>query len=1482
MKKISLITLLVLLAIGLGYQQFAHRDSSHSPNIARKSTFETANSATSSVDPSGAIVSQAKTSSATQADGPSRADTIALLETALTHPVSIEHGGALRDLTLAKDELYIRNADGIGRVVSIPSSNSASELLDQITKLQKETGSAPELILYPVGAVRNDSTRRIVTRDILLEADSRHAADSLVAASGLSFKSAPAFANGKYIYEAPSSPEALAFFVKSAESNSSPATPLLASLSSKRVMPNDQLIQKQWHLKFQGQPGSLADTDMNVESVWKYPSVSKFNSSNATSGYIRGNDVTIGIVDNGMEWSHPDLLPNVIKALQYDWNGKDNDPKPNLWNWDNHGTACAGVAAARGNNKIGVSGVAPEANLVGMRLTAGANTDLDEAEAMTWHPDHIEILSNSWGPVDDGQTLGRPGPLMLDALKYAAEFGRGGLGTIITFAGGNGRQNEDNSNYDGYANSIHTIAVAAMDSQGVQAYYSESGANIIITAPSDGSAPALGIMTTDNKGPAGYNYGLIGTDIYGDPDFRGSGDVTQNFGGTSSATPAVSGVIALMLQRNPNLGWRDVQEILMRTAAQVDAADPDWITGNRTDHVTGNATVPFQFNHKYGAGLVDAAAAVALSGNWTNLRQQKSQTVTTNATTPIGASATINRTFTVNGTNLRAEHATLALTVTDIPKGDLTITLTSPDNTTSILCEPHSDTTSTFTNWKFMTVRNWAESSNGTWTLTITNHGTTTGNLTDAKLVVYGTDPNGTDSPTAMATGSVTKVFAGADIKLSATTSNLTANGADGGVTFSASLNGNATLLGSGTLSSNSTLPVYEYTWNTANFTGNYLVTANATSGSGASMVTAPIAIQVDPYPIAAWDFDSPANSPIPLATAVSSIRKYVANFGSGRLTFDGSFSSESAPNENHWDFQEGEISSGEGTSINSAGEMLAHPFTNTGLLLRGGKNNSAEGKFLVFAFSMAGQGNLTVSYAADAFTDGFTTHEWSYSSNGTDWTDLQTVHPAPGFSTLSLSQTAVLNNSTTAYLRLRVSGSGAASGQNLIDNIILSATPIVGAGAEGSVGYDSASARTGSLAASVSAEPTPGQTSSSSPGAPASQSTSSPTAGQPAQVETVAASDPLDWMISPALPYQMLVHAEVVDGARFLNAPGSLLSATKDGKVLGLANPIPQTTHYELVISASEPDPALLRLKIYDSESKGILVLEEKLPFAPDSTIGLPATPKRYQVAYLETEQVVQVSTGWNTFLTAVDPDPATLEGALIDYDATEGDRLVGPTVNATVIQGKWNPVGLELKPQTTYTFLRQAPSDSQILLKGKALPQATPKPPHDKYGIWMNLPAGSIVTMDWCDADGDGIDDRRQSAPGMPEQHHVPLLQAPTSTAPAAVQQSSPTSPKPPHDKYGIWMDLPAGSIVTMDWCDADGDGIDDRRQPAPGMPEQKPLPLHQAPTSTAPAAVQQFSPTNQPNASPTSLNDTKKSGLQKKSPKKSGKKKKSGGKS
>lgn len=127
------------------------------------------------------------------------------LEVAFNQPISIEHGGALRDLVLAKDELYVRNADGVGRVVTFPPASSAADLLQQWQKTQKETGSAPELVLYPPGAPRNESTRRIVTRDLLIEADTRSAADALAGTSVLGFKSAPVFAPGKYIYEAPSS-----------------------------------------------------------------------------------------------------------------------------------------------------------------------------------------------------------------------------------------------------------------------------------------------------------------------------------------------------------------------------------------------------------------------------------------------------------------------------------------------------------------------------------------------------------------------------------------------------------------------------------------------------------------------------------------------------------------------------------------------------------------------------------------------------------------------------------------------------------------------------------------------------------------------------------------------------------------------------------------------------------------------------------------------------------------------------------------------------------------------------------------------------------------------------------------------------------------------------------------------------------------------------------------------------------------------------
>ena len=253
-----------------------------------------------------------------------------------------------------------------------------------------------------------------------------------------------------------------------------------------------------------------------------------------------------------------------------------------------HGTACAGVAAAVGNNTLGVSGVAPEATLYGLRLIAGPFTDAETAEALTRAPDQIQISSNSWGPSDSGRVKGGAGVLARAALKSAAETGRDGKGTIITWAGGNGADNNDNSNYDTYANSIYTISVGATSSSSLRSFYSEPGANVVICAPSNGGA--LGIATTD----------VVGSNGYSSSSSPLGANYTNTFGGTSSACPAVAGTVALMLERNPDLGWRDVQEILIASAYKINPTNGDWIVN------AGG----FNFNHNFGAGLIDATAAV--------------------------------------------------------------------------------------------------------------------------------------------------------------------------------------------------------------------------------------------------------------------------------------------------------------------------------------------------------------------------------------------------------------------------------------------------------------------------------------------------------------------------------------------------------------------------------------------------------------------------------------------------------------------------------------------------------------------------------------------------------------------------------------------------------------------------------------------------------------------------------------------------------
>lgn len=479
---------------------------------------------------------------------------------------------------------------------------------------------------------------------------------------------------------------------------------------TRKFTPDDPLFPNQWHLNNTGQGGGTAGEDVNITGAWDT---------------YKGTGTVIAIVDDGLEIGHEDLAPNVLAGESYDYTDGDGDPSP-TGTGDNHGTSCAGVAAARGNNATGVSGAAPEASLVGFRLL-GAETDANEADALTRSGDLVDVYSNSWGPLDTGVLEG-PGPLTRDALAYGVMLGRNGLGSIYTWAGGNGLHNGDNSNQDGYTNSRYTIAVAASTDGGVQTFYSESGANIVVNVPSNGGASA--ITTTDRTGSDGDD----------------AGNYTSSFGGTSSAAPLVSGIVALMLEANPNLTWRDVQHILMSTAFKNDPTDSDWTTN----------AAGYPINHKYGFGRVDAQAAVAAAATWTSAGPEvmtpeisSSPDLAIPDNDSVGVSDTINVPYDIDTESVR-----ICFSSTDHSyRGDLDILLTSPLGTKSHLAalNVNADRDDYYDNWCFSSVRHYGEQGQGVWTLQVSDQlASDTGTFQSWSIQIYGTKTN-VDTITASA-----------------------------------------------------------------------------------------------------------------------------------------------------------------------------------------------------------------------------------------------------------------------------------------------------------------------------------------------------------------------------------------------------------------------------------------------------------------------------------------------------------------------------------------------------------------------------------------------------------------------------------------------------------------------------------------------------------------------------------------------------------
>ncbi|MFJ2364570.1 S8 family serine peptidase [Pseudomonas sp. NPDC087697] len=466
-------------------------------------------------------------------------------------------------------------------------------------------------------------------------------------------------------------------------------------------VPLDPLAAQEWYL-----------SDTNVLPVWKD---------------YTGKGVRIGQFEPGGQFAtapeifdiaHPDLAPNVDKTwLQTQQAG---GTLPGLVS--NHATMVAGVMVAAKNGAGGV-GVAYDATLGGYYL-ANSGADL----AGLGHMVSFDIANNSWGFTSDfalssyqDGNFTTATALSVNA-QYAASNGRGGLGTIIVAAGGNSRATGGNAQGSLTNNNRFSVEVGAINAQGDlstlqigSSPFSNPGASLLVSAPGSNVVSTSHMLETERGSTFGNDY--------------------TSMQGTSFAAPIVSSIVALMLQANPNLGYRDVQQILALSARKVNDLSTQW-SDNAAHGWNGGG---MHTSNDYGFGEVDARAAVRLSEAWMTQSTGANEHVYSASSgalgKPLAAGATLTSSIAMNA-GLNVEHVEIDFDAQVGRLGDLTLNLISPDGTQSVLLNRQGkvpdgmpgasatdigSTQSGAFKYTFMTTHDFGERSAGNWTLQVTD-----------------------------------------------------------------------------------------------------------------------------------------------------------------------------------------------------------------------------------------------------------------------------------------------------------------------------------------------------------------------------------------------------------------------------------------------------------------------------------------------------------------------------------------------------------------------------------------------------------------------------------------------------------------------------------------------------------------------------------------------------------------------------------------
>ena len=537
----------------------------------------------------------------------------------------------------------------------------------------------------------------------------------------------------------------------------------------------DPLRAQQWNIDNSGQNAYASEGGVEGEDL------------GMTETLVDGVDgptgagVRVAVVDTGMEICHPDLAANVEEGASYNFNASvwfnslETDPfLPTTYG--DHGTSVAGIIGAVADNGIGLRGVAPSSRLRAYNFLATDHPSalLDSHGASHEQPDSsdVDIFNMSYGGFGGEYVTGADERQL---FQSGVRNLRSGKGAIFVKAGGNGfgrcqsmlrvaqvqvgEMDTDGTpvptfedydindeigcvsvNSDPWHNLPYILSIGGFGADGIKSSYSSAGAALWVSAP----AGEWGIdhpaqISTDQMGTEqGYDAfysGLVGA--FGIPSSgteNPHGDYINSFNGTSAAAPNASGAIALLLEAEPDLTWRDVKYLLAHSARQIHEDIPEVKIGFGGEaavlrHGWTRNTAGYHFHNWYGFGAIDVDQALALASSHTpgSLGAFSDGEHVFGSSTPVGIpdhqGGGVRQAVNVSGIGdtLKVEGVVLSIEVTHPFTNDLGIYLISPAGTESLLNPPFNEVLAANEDldWELLSNAFYGESPLGEWTLKV-------------------------------------------------------------------------------------------------------------------------------------------------------------------------------------------------------------------------------------------------------------------------------------------------------------------------------------------------------------------------------------------------------------------------------------------------------------------------------------------------------------------------------------------------------------------------------------------------------------------------------------------------------------------------------------------------------------------------------------------------------------------------------------------